>query len=326
MNHGCEQRQPSPKTDSEQAKERLLGEAVTRIFDRLGTTVESRTFLAHGNHNDNYLVMTAAGKRVLRLEKGTMFHNLGREYETLTTIPMGLGPRVFAYDGSHELLDRDYLVEEFLEGEHPEAATEALVGDLARWFKELHAVKRPMTEAFRVSEELAPYVQNFEKYRAQLPPEVAVEVAAMLERARELAKGYDTLFADDREESLCHGDASAGNIMVNDQGIKLIDWEFANYGLPETELVYFMRSFNLDEPQKEFLLDRYDYPKPPEYRRRLAAVELLNTCSDIGYSLWRLDLMAKGEVGAEEAATTRERLTSDIALLKAMLANPHTTS
>jgi hypothetical protein len=169
MNHENGWRQTMPEAESENEKERILHEKVIEIFERLGTRAESHAFLAHGNHNENYLVTTDVGKRVLRLENGAMFHNLKNEYETLDALPSDLGPQVFAYDGSRELMERDYLVEEFFEGKHPKETTDSLVRDMAHWFKKLHAVKRPVTDPFRPSQEIIVAAEHFRDYRDQLP-------------------------------------------------------------------------------------------------------------------------------------------------------------
>lgn len=303
-----------------QAKVRFSLQVISKLFEPLNVMVVQYRFLAQGNHNENFLVETTAGSFVLRIELGHQFKNLKNEYETLINLPAGLGPKVFVFDDSHTTIDHDYLIEEFISGEHPADATDEFIKEMAHWFKQLHAIKRETTEPFLASAALEPYHRNVQKFYARAPKDLTDNLTELLDQVQTLIKQYDSLFLSEKTESLLHRDASQGNILFNEKTVRLIDWEFSNYGPAEWDLVYFIQSFHLTPDQQEDLLREYDYSSNAEDKKRLKAIELLDLSSAIGYSLWRLDLMAIGEVSKDEELKTQERLRQDVTSLKALLA------
>src|SRR3989344_2616731 len=135
------------------------------ICKKLNTKLINYKFLAKGNHNINYLLKTNKGKFVLRIENNKQFKNLKKEYKLLKSLKGGLAPNVFLFDHSHKIIEKDYLIEEFIEGNHPsEKPTDNFVVTMARWFKELHKnTKKSKNYGLRSS--VKPYYNNYLKYK-----------------------------------------------------------------------------------------------------------------------------------------------------------------
>lgn len=294
-------------------------ETVSRIFRQLGAEIESFSFLASGNHKRNYRVETSRGIFVLRIQEDERFKNLKKEYAVLRSLPVGMGPEVFAFDDKHRELAQDYLVEELIQGTHPEKVDKALLSGMAEWFKKLHAIMLEAETIQSPSVTLEPYADNVKKYGKYSLPGTREEIDIMVGKAREWMRENSRMFSAERP-CMLHRDPSRGNILLTDQGIRLIDWEFAEPGPPEWDLAYFIQSFELDAEQTRLFLEEYGYPKDEAHDKRMLTIQLLDTCGALGYSLWSLELMARGEMEkGEEEEMTRKRLARDTALLKKLL-------
>ena len=76
-----------------------------------------------------------------------------------------------------------------------------------------------------------------------------------------------------------------------------------------------MQSLRLDPKQKELFLKTYGYPTSKTGKKRLLIISLLNTCGDIGYSVWRLGLVKEGKLNKKLSPEISKRLNLDISRL-----------
>jgi len=274
------------------------------------------SFLAKGNHNINYFLQTKKNKYVLRVENNQQFKNLKKEYHFLRSAKPGLGPKVILFDNSHQIIPHDYMIEEFIAGKHPpHKPSDEFVALMAKWFKKLHQTTKKVASQspYSLKKAVRPYYQNYLKYKHHITDaKLRQKVERLVDQALQIIEKNNTIFWERKTVSLLHNDSSRENIFYTPSCIRLIDWEFVGYGLPEREIVYFFDSYNLTERQNALFLQRYAYPQTKKAQRQLTMAYLVLLFSSIGYSLWRLDLHLRGK----EKQETRKRLLRDINLLE----------
>ncbi len=289
---------------------------VENICKRLNANLINYKFLAKGNHNMNYLLETTNGKFILKIENNLQFKNLKKEYKILRTLSKGFGPEVFLFDSSHKIIINDYLIEEFIRGKHPSnKPSNDFVISMAKFLKKLHQ-KTKKSSGYYVKSAIRPYYDNYSKYKHYMGnKDIKIKLEILMNKGLILAKKNDKLFTDRKTLSFLHNDTSRENIFYNNKNLKLIDWEFAEWGLPERELVYFVDSYKLSKKQISLFLKCYEYPNTIDSNKQLYISYLVLLFSSIGYSLWRLSL-AKDSKLKKEANT---RLLRDIKLLEKLL-------
>lgn len=285
-----------------------------KICQKLDKELVSFRFLAKGNHNDNYLVETTKNKYVLRIENNPQFKNLKKEYNFLKRLKPGLGPKVYFFDSSCKILAYDYFVEEFIEGKNPKKLNDQFIILMAAWLKKLHQHKK-INKKFLLLSAIKPYQKNVLAYKKAVPTKVYDEIEELFKKAICFCKENNILFANRKNFSLLHGDLSKENIIYDGKSIRLIDWEFSRYGFPEWDLVYFMQSLKLNPKQKKVFLKKYGFSASKQAEESLLVVSLLNTCGDIGYSVWRLGLLEKGKLNKKLKPDILKRLNLDISRL-----------
>lgn len=296
-----------------------------RIAEKLGGHLVKFSFLAVGNHNTNYLLETDRRKYVVRIEDNQQFKNLKKEYNFLKRAQPGLGPQVFYFDNSRKILAADYLVEEFIQGQHPSATKvhDDFVVQMSKWFKKLHRNRKPCQQTLQPRREVTPYYRNYLKYRHNLsgtaPREKLVKLIAL---GLVYLENNQSIFARRRYLSLLHNDPSAGNIFYSPGTVRLIDWEFVGYGLPERELVYFLDSYDLTAAQRKLFLHGYGFPTSKAAQTRLDIAYLILLYSSIGYSLWQLEIQSRNKhASAAAIKALKLRLNRDTRLLEELIVN-----
>ncbi len=280
-----------------------------QISRLLGLTLKEYTFLAKGNHNINYLLHTDKGKFILRIENNLQFKNLKKEYLLLLRLKNNLAPKALFFDNSHKIISTDYLIEEFIVGKHPQKVTEDFLISMAKWFRQLHKITKKTSKRFYLDSALKPYYNNYLKYKHHIKNKVLLQkMASNLKKAKQICIKERSIFKNANKTSLLHNDSSRENIFYRKSSIQLIDWEFASYGFPQRELVYFIDAYDLNNKQTKLFLKVYGYPKNAFAQKRLQTYFILHLCSSIGYSLWRLDTLKE----IKEKSKTITRLRRDL--------------
>lgn len=299
---------------------------VEKICKKLGEPLTSFLFLAKGNHNSNYVVNTPKNKYVLRIENNLQFKNLKKEYDLLNSLKSGIGPHAYLFDNSHKIMRNNYLVEEFIQGKHPtDKANDNFVKAMAVWFKNLHIIKTSKAPAcsrkgyYSLSCAVRPYYNNFRKYNHAISENLREEIREVFCKALKFCRTNDKLFSGQKGFSLLHKDPSKDNILMHNNKVRLIDWEFATYGVSEWDLVYFLQSYKFKKHHEKLFLKTYGYPQNRNTRKRLEMISLLNLCGGIGYSVWRLALLEQGKINKGEKKEITARLRQDTRLLKAII-------
>ncbi|MSR85815.1 aminoglycoside phosphotransferase family protein [Candidatus Woesearchaeota archaeon] len=280
-----------------------------KISQLLDCSLIDYRFLAKGNHNWNYLLHTDKRNLILRMENNAQFKNLKKEYTLLRKLKSGLGPKVFLFDKSHKIVPTNYLIEEYIVGKHPQKITEDFLLSMAQWFKQLHKITKHTSSEFSLDSALKPYYRNYLKYKHHIKDKrLLQQLEYTINKAKEICTKNKSIFKNRRKRVLLHNDSSRENIFYKKGLVQLIDWEFASYGFPERELVYFIDSYDLLEEQKRIFLKEYGYPTNASAQKQLQAYFIIHLCSSVGYSLWRLDLLKN----TKEKKETITRLKKDL--------------
>src|SRR5262249_3672472 len=104
----------------------------------------------------------------------------------------------------------------------------------------------------------------------------------------------DKLYRMDAGETRClvHGDLIPENFIESAAGLRLVDWEYAGRGVPETDLALVIANFDLDPRQTSILLDAYG----PHSTERLAS---MREAAIVREYLWCLVQARHGERAAD---------------------------
>ncbi|MBU1644454.1 MAG: phosphotransferase [Nanoarchaeota archaeon] len=291
---------------------------VEQICKKLDEDLVKFSFLASGNHNDNYAIETTVKKYVLRIENNPQFKNLKKEYTLLKSLKSGLGPKVYFLDKSHKIISTDYFVEEFVDGKYPKKLNDKFIILMAKWLKKLHQQKKPCKK-HSMLKAIKPYFRNVNNHKNAIPSDTLNKIDSLFQRVTVFCKKNDGIFANRKEAFLLHGDLSRENIIYDGEKIILLDWEFSRFNFPEWDLVYFIQSLKLNPKQKKLFLKTYRYPTSKTGKNRLSIISLLNTSGDIGYSVWRLGLVQQGKLNKKLKPEISERLNLDINRLKKII-------
>jgi len=297
---------------------KITKKQVEQICKKLDEDLVKFSFLASGNHNDNYAIQTTKKKYVLRIENNPQFKNLKKEYNLLKSLKSGLGPKVYFLDKSHKIIPTDYFVEEFVDGKYPKKLNDKFLILIAKWLRGLHQQKKPCKK-HSMLKAIKPYFKNVNNHKTAIPSETLKKIYSLFKRVTIFCKKNDDIFGKIKEACLLHGDLSRENIIYNGEKIILLDWEFSRFNFPEWDLVYFIQSLKLNPKQKELFLKTYKYPTSKTGRNRLLIISLLNTCGDIGYSVWRLGLVKEEKLNKKLTPEISKRLNLDINRLKKII-------
>jgi thiamine kinase-like enzyme len=284
---------------------KLSKKQAIQICDKLNVDLISFDYLGRGSHNVSYVINTPQEKFVLRIEDNLQFDNLRKEYKFLKRTKGKLGPRVFFFDDSKNIINRIYFVEEFIEGKHPEKADNNYIKVMAKWYKELHKIK--------VKRKMAPLykrvgVKKYKKFNHLLDANVKIELDTLYGKSIELFKKNENLFRDINYLSLNHGDPTRTNVFYNDKSVRLIDWEMVHYNIPEVDLVFFVWSYELNKRQKKLFLDTYKYPKTKKSELKFDLRLLAHIWSLISWRLERLDLIYKKKIENTGFCSSKEEV------------------
>jgi len=307
---------------------KLTNQQAKEICKKIKAKFKSLSYLGKGAHNIHYKLITDNGIYVIRIEIGAQFQHLDDEYYFLRKTNGKFGPKVFLYDNSHKILSHDYLVEEFIDGKHPKKYDSSFIRTMARYYRRLHNNKtdKPQHQAtkdyfFDIWKIYRLYAQktfhigknSLNKKERELLEEVFDNIASIVKNNRKLFSHVHSLV-------LKHGDPSPENIYILNGEIKMIDWEFASYSIPEFELCFFVWSYKLDEKKKNLFLREYKYPNTTYYQKRFSLIMLIHICEMMAWRVQRMHFVKEEKINKDEYCTSRKdfrnELNRDLKLIK----------
>jgi len=251
--------------------------------------------LGGGITNHNLKVSRDDGTFVLRITgKHTGLLGIDRAVEleaTRAAAAVGVGPEVVDFVESE-----GWLVTRFVEGEIPPPERMREPETLRRVAATLRAVHsgppvHGRFNAFRVVEDYR--TAAFDR-GAEMPPAYASarQVARRIEHLRRAAP-----------ERPCHNDLLNANFIDDGHRLRIVDWEYAGMGDVFFDLANFSVNHDLDEADRELLLEAYFGAVRPADRRVL---ELMRYMSDFREAMWGVVQAAVSDLDFDFAAYADE--------------------
>jgi len=222
--------------------------------------------LGTGASHLNYLITTPKNKIVLRkdIDKSTK-GKLKREYLALKAIKkLDIAPIPLYFQQSSKI--GSFILLKYVEGiplnKGNYKLSLSVIKKLAREVAELHSVpvfslrKRLPLEFHKPSS----YLKEIRAYKKQLKPYVKSKkfflwIDEMYYRFNSLSKNFKFQYG----YCLIHSDIQEQNIIIQNNKMKLIDWESAMISDPATEVSYILTQFGepFTQRQKDQFIDEY---------------------------------------------------------------------
>jgi len=306
---------------------------ILKICKKLKTELIDYKFLSRGNHNENYLLNTKNAKFVLRIENNHQFSNLKNEYQFLKMINGKFAPKVYLFDSSKKIIKKHYLIEEFICGKNPKKVNLPVINKIARFYKKIHKIK---------SKNLPKYIKkhkyyslqesfnyhaliNFKKYKNILPKKIMNQLKSIYDETKLIIKENEEIFAKRKFFSLNQGDPTRRNIFIHKNELKIIDWEFVSYTLPEWDLAFFIWAHELNKVQIKIFLNSCGYSNSEIALKKLRIIYLLLAESMINWRIKRLYLVKNKKVDKNQSQSTKsdilKRMNEDIKKINKLLQN-----
>jgi thiamine kinase-like enzyme len=257
-----------------------LTDAIARLSALLGPRRGSVRPLDGGITNRNFCVTLGDSDYVVRLPgKDTNLLGIDREAERIANgraAELGLAPQVAA-----ALENPTCLVTCFVAGR--EMAAEELrepdaVKEVGRALQEFHDSGLELPTDFHVLEIARDYAE-VARSRGSEPPQPFEDALA---RAREIVLAV----RNDPEHAPvpCHNDLLPANFLRGDEGIVIVDWEYAGMGDRFFDLGNLAVNNEFGEEDEDRLLEAY-FGEPATPRRR-ASLKLFRFMSDFREAMW----------------------------------------
>jgi thiamine kinase-like enzyme len=254
-------------------------------------------YLAAGSHNQIYLLKTKNRDFVLKV--GNNKTQLEREYNILKKLKKSIGPEVYLFDKSSGI-----IVMELIEGKHPsKKASSEFIKKMAQWYRKLHSIKSAKIEP----EERRLF--NSLVFWHTRTKNNSNEITNLFSQTEPLFKKHEKLFADRKSFVLNQNDPSNDNIFIKGDKLKVIDWEFAGFGLFERDILTFFSQYHLSDKQKELFLNQYGYPKTKIARDKLNILSIILLLANVVYLANRIEKIKNGEISKKQQSSNASELT-----------------
>jgi thiamine kinase-like enzyme len=234
-------------------------------------------YISGGITNRNYRVTVDGTDYFVRLAgERTALLGIDREHEKValdTAARLGIAPAVIAF-----LPDQDSLVTTWIDGATLEAADVRArdvltsVTDALRAFHDADAIPG----RFHVSEIAEQYHRHATDHDVEVPDAYDDLLAA--------TRDIETAFAEHPiPDRPCHNDLLSANFLRTDDGIAIVDYEYAGMGDPFFDLGNLSVNNEFDDDHDHALLERYfgEATAP-----RLARLKLMRIVSDFREAMW----------------------------------------
>jgi thiamine kinase-like enzyme len=257
-----------------------LTEVVARVTAILGPRQGSVVQLEGGITNRNFRVNFGGTDYVVRLPgKRTQILGIDRTAECIANkaaAGLGMAPGVAAMFEKPSCLVTMFIPgREMTADELREPDTLAEVARDLRKFHDSGTELPTGFDSFRLVEEYA----ESGRANGSEPPEGYDDALAAARKIEKAVKDQPT-----HEPVPAHNDLLTANFLVDGDGIKLIDWEYAGMGDRWFDLGNFAVNNELDDDQEAALLEAY-FGEPPD-ERRLATLKLFRFMSDFREAMW----------------------------------------
>lgn len=285
---------------------------VTQICQKLKEEFVQVKFLARGNHNESYFLKTKTKDLVLRIENNNQFKNIKKEYKFLKLLDGKISPKVYLIDTSRKIISNDYMIQEFIEGKHPERKVDNnFIELMAKFYRKLHSNKQPINNNTR---NLLYRFINYEKNIRKYWKEVSIKIWKELETIFEQSKSFLDKNLLSKRKYLClnHGDPTRSNVFYDKNSVRLIDWEFVDYNHPEEDLVFFKYSYDLTDNQWNLFLEAYKYKKSKYSEILFNQFLIVHYIGMINWRFERLYFISTGKADLRQSSSNKNKMITEI--------------
>lgn len=222
---------------------------------------------------------------------------LEKEYEILSKIPSGIGPKPVYLNTEKKIIHLPFLVESFVSGVNITEWNSGHLSSLAETLAELHTktkIKRLKNISFKN------LLEKDNNYFLKNYPELTKDkkITNIIKSVSNYLDSKEYLIDKVKQLSIVHGDLNTNNIIVSDKKISLIDWELAHYNDPAREFSTFyyddMKYLNwrvqLKPTLKDYFLNKYisksglqdDY-----FKKRVGIWQIVDKTEAFIYCSWK---------------------------------------
>ncbi|MFT5111625.1 MAG: thiamine kinase-like enzyme [Parasphingorhabdus sp.] len=245
------------------------------------------SILTGGLNNTNLALTNSTGRYVLKIRPDD-YQAFGADSNASITAQdlcarAGIAAQIICIDS-----DRKDFVSDFIEGTplNPESYRQ---GDLQRSFitilKTLHGLSGEIRER-SFFDDIRLFMVGTNRARVSIP----TGFNRLLAKAYELEK---LLSKPDSPMALCYNDLVPQNLMHNQSGLKLVDFDYAGYGWIAADLASAVSQFEMDEVETEKFLKLYDEGLDDGQRGRVAAYCYCNNIREIAFTLFAEPALAE---------------------------------
>lgn len=296
---------------------KISNNQIKQICKKLDEDFVEIKFLSMGNHNESYFLKTKIKNLVLRVENNHQFKNLQNEYNFLKKINGKFAPKVYLFDNSHKIINKDYLIEDFVEGKHPERKVDNnFIKLMAKWYKKLHSNKSLISAKERKDKnlltQLIKYNENILNYKSYVSDKIWNEYLALFTKIKIFFESNNNLLSRRKYFSMVHGDPTRSNVFYDKKSVKLIDWEFVRYDYPETDLVFFFYSYDLNQKQWKLFLDSYEYSDSQISNKILNLFFIDHYIGMINWRFERLHFVSIGKADLRQNSSNKNKMITEI--------------
>lgn len=236
-----------------------------------------------GMTNKNYLVKTQENSYVIRVPGVMTSELISRNNEALNSIIMSntgfnaetcyfnaeSGIKVTKYLPKHRALD------------HNTIRNEENLKSIAEKLYSLHNSGIIFKNEFNVFSEFEKYIDLLKN------KDIFFEYKKEIPNLLSLFKKIKIFLNDNISTCPCHNDLVPENILLNDQSIYFIDWEYSGMNDPLFDIAAFLLESQLTKTQQELFL-KYYFKSNNIDKTKLQKIELYQFTQDVIWFVWTL--------------------------------------
>ncbi len=236
----------------------LSSEQARLIASKLDEELDSVEREARGANSVIYRLDLQDGSIAVKIPH--THDDIEHEYDILQEV-RGFGPEPILLDTSQEILDRSYLVMEYLAGDTPSELDIELAAITGRWYRELHDAtaegskdRKAWLRTIRSEEILEPY----REHRHLLPSDLRNSWKTILSASESLP-----LPAGTSRSVLTQTDPNLDNIFRHEDDLRFVDWEASRRSIEQWGPAFFLNyaefRHGTGDTLRTAFLHAYDY-------------------------------------------------------------------
>lgn len=240
-----------------------------------------------GMTNKNYLVsnIKGGGEFVVRIAGSMTYKLINRENEcfnSIVTSKKGINVETIFFDKNTGTKVTSFLPNA-ISLTHKSIKNKKTIQSIAKKIKELHFSNIVFNNEFNVFSE-------FEKYLGLLKnKDLFFSSTPYIDKLLKTFEYYKTYFnIQNKTLSPCHNDLVPENILIENNNIYIIDWEYSGMNDPLFEIASFFLECNLSEFEQDLFLKEYFSDKNKDFSNIKKEIHFYQFTQDILWFVWTL--------------------------------------